>query len=126
MSYSGLVSRLSSAPRCGRFLAEVRQRRGLTQRELADRAGMTQANVSRIELDKISPTLLTLERLLGAMGETLLLSSTPLDERPPGGGNRSIASLRADHDALGPGQRIERAGILSQMASELSASRRSE
>lgn len=84
---------------------------------------MTQANISRIERDKVSPSLHTLERLLEAMGETLRLRATPLDESPPGGGNVTIAELRADFHELTPGQRIEQAALLSRAAGELAASR---
>lgn len=84
---------------------------------------MTQANVSRIERDKVSPSLHTLNRLLEAMGEALQISTSSLDSSPPGGGNVSVRDLRADFDALTPGQRIEQAALLSQAASELAASR---
>lgn len=52
--------------------ALIRQRRlanGLTQRELARRAGTTQAALSRLEAGELSPTFGTFERLLAAMGE---------------------------------------------------------
>jgi transcriptional regulator with XRE-family HTH domain len=41
----------------------------LTQSQLALRAGSTQAAISRLEHDEISPTVETLERLLAVMGE---------------------------------------------------------
>lgn len=50
----------------------IRQRRlanGLTQKQLAIRAGSTQAAVSRLERDELSPTFETFERLLQVMGE---------------------------------------------------------
>lgn len=84
---------------------------------------MTQTNISRIERDKVSPSIHTLNRLLEAMGETLLVSSIPLSASPPGGGNTSIRELRGDFTELTPGQRIEQAARLSRLASELAASR---
>ena len=84
---------------------------------------MTQTNISRIERDKVSPSLHTLNRLLEAMGETLQISTIPLDSPPPGGGNVSVRDLRADFDALTANQRIEQAALLSRAASELAASR---
>ncbi len=84
---------------------------------------MTQTNISRIERDKTSPSLHTLNRLLEAMGETLQIAAIPLREPPPGGGNVSIRDLRAGFDALSSDQRIEQAAILSNVASELAASR---
>lgn len=84
---------------------------------------MTQANISRIERDKVSPSLSTLERLLAAMGETLEISSTAISEPPAHGGNVAIRDLRADFDELTPDQRLEQAALLSRTASELAASR---
>lgn len=111
-----------TTPRCGRFLAEARRRHGLSQEELAERAGMPQTNVSRIERDKVSPSLSTLERLLAAMGETLQISAVPLSQPPRGGGNVTIRELRADFDELTPDQRLQQAAVLSRTASQLAAS----
>jgi transcriptional regulator with XRE-family HTH domain len=47
-------------------LAELRRRRGLSQAALAQRAGMTQSEVARIEAAEASPTLDTMARLLSA------------------------------------------------------------
>ncbi|MEJ7876351.1 MAG: helix-turn-helix domain-containing protein [Solirubrobacterales bacterium] len=117
------MQRTAQMPKCGRFLTEARARHGLSQKEIAARAGMTQANVSRIERDKVSPSLSTLNRILEAIGETLTIGSTPLTGPPPGGGNVSVRDLRADFDRSTPEQRIEQAALLSHTASELAASR---
>jgi transcriptional regulator with XRE-family HTH domain len=50
------------------LLRQTRERHGLSQRRLAHRAGTTQAVVSRIERGVASPSVETLDRLLGAMG----------------------------------------------------------
>lgn len=84
---------------------------------------MTQTNISRIERDKVSPSLSTLDRLLEAMGETIQISSIPVNAPPPGGGNVAIRDLRADFDELTPDQRLEEAALLSRTAGELAASR---
>lgn len=50
----------------------IRERRlanGLTQAQLALRAGSTQAAISRLERGELSPTIETVERLLAVMGE---------------------------------------------------------
>jgi transcriptional regulator with XRE-family HTH domain len=107
------------APRCGRFLSELRRRQGLSQKELAERTGIEQTNISRIERDKVSPTLFTLNRLLEGMGSTLQIAATPLSEPPPGGGNAPIGELRADYVGLTPDQQLEQAVILTRVASEL-------
>jgi transcriptional regulator with XRE-family HTH domain len=50
------------------FLHEARTRAGLTQRDLAHRAGTAQSVVARIEGGQSSPTLETFARLLAATG----------------------------------------------------------
>src|SRR5262245_30928178 len=60
--YSGLVS-------AGTLIRERRQANGLSQAKLARRAGSTQAALSRLERDEVSPTFDTVARLLAVMGE---------------------------------------------------------
>lgn len=55
------------------LLAAARHQAGLTQRELAQRAGTAQSVVARIELGQTSPTFDTLDRLIRATGHTLQL-----------------------------------------------------
>jgi transcriptional regulator with XRE-family HTH domain len=107
--------------RCGALLREARHRHGLGQVELARRVGTAQPAISRIERDVGSPTLATLNRILEALGETLILETASLAEPPPGGGNQSIAELRRDYHELSAEQRLEQAAELSQMATELAA-----
>lgn len=56
----------------------TRSRLGLSQAQLALRAGTTQAAVSRIERGLVSPTFKTLRELMIAMGEMPVLSSERL------------------------------------------------
>jgi predicted nucleotidyltransferase/DNA-binding XRE family transcriptional regulator len=72
------------------LLHASRARAGLTQRELADRAGTSQAMVNRYERGRVDPSVATLERLLAACGERLELSSRP--SAPDQGG--LLAQLR--------------------------------
>ena len=66
-------------------LAEtVRLRReelGWSQRQLAERAGMTQPGVARFEAGGTTPTLPLLERLAAALGLTLAVSLEPAGRR---------------------------------------------
>jgi HTH-type transcriptional regulator/antitoxin HipB len=66
-------------------LAEaVRARReelGWSQRQLAERAGMTQPGVARFESGGTTPTLPLLERLAGALGLRLSVSFQPGERR---------------------------------------------
>jgi ribosome-binding protein aMBF1 (putative translation factor) len=54
-------------------LAELREKQGLTQLELASRTGIPQSQISRIEHGSISPTASTLARLADALGADLRL-----------------------------------------------------
>lgn len=59
----------------GELIRSRRVAHELTQRQIALRAGTTQEAISRLERDELSPSVATLERLLGALGETLELSA---------------------------------------------------
>ncbi|MFD6417177.1 helix-turn-helix domain-containing protein [Streptomyces sp. NPDC060194] len=54
-----------------------RTARGLSQAELAERAGTGQAVISRIESGKLSPGLQVLERLAAAMDCRLVVDFAP-------------------------------------------------
>lgn len=53
------------------FISYARGKSGLSQRALAERAGITQATISRIEKNEIDPRLGTVLRLLRACGYEL-------------------------------------------------------
>src|SRR5918992_1039075 len=61
------------------ILQEARRRAGLTQRELAARAGTSQAAVARIERGRQAPSLETLQRLVRACGLDLRFQLAPPD-----------------------------------------------
>jgi transcriptional regulator with XRE-family HTH domain len=52
----------------GRLLRQARERAGLTQRQLAERAKTSQSVVARIEQGRVDPSTATLSRLLAAAG----------------------------------------------------------
>src|SRR4249919_770683 len=64
------------------LLKEARDRAGLTQRELARRAGTSQAMVARIERGQQSPSVATLERLVRACGLELRVETAGGDGPP--------------------------------------------
>ncbi len=107
------------SPRCGLLVREARRRHKLDQAELARRLGTSQAAISRIERDLVSPSIETLNRIVEAMGETMVVSTTPLNEAAPGAGNVAISELRADYEQLTPAERLEQAAKLSRVATEL-------
>ena len=69
----------------GDLLKTVRRRRGLSQGELARRAGTSQPVISAYEHGRRDPTFGTLRRLIEATGERLLVTAgTPAsDLKPP-------------------------------------------
>jgi len=73
------------------LIRTARLHAGLTQVELARRAGTSQSAVARYEAGAASPSVTTLERLLGAAGHRLELHSTP------GAPNTDRSSARLRH-----------------------------
>jgi predicted transcriptional regulator len=63
----------------GELLRAARRRHGLTQRQLAARARTSQAAISRIERDVVSPSVATLHELLWMMNEELVLEAKEHD-----------------------------------------------
>ena len=63
----------------GALLQEARRRAGLSQSELAARAGVTQSMVSEYEADKRQPAVATLARLVAATGHELTLGLSRTD-----------------------------------------------
>jgi transcriptional regulator with XRE-family HTH domain len=68
----------------GQKLQTVRKARGLSQRELASRAGLTNGTISLIEKNKTSPSIASLKRLLDAipMSMSEFFSSLEEDSAP--------------------------------------------
>jgi transcriptional regulator with XRE-family HTH domain len=65
--------------RASDLVRELRKRHGLSQSDLAYRAGTTQQAISRIEQGRVSPTVDMLARLARACGEELMLDARPRD-----------------------------------------------
>lgn len=85
----------------GALLKEARKRHGVSQKRLAVRAGTTQSAISRIEKDRVSPTVQTLAQLLHLLGEELVLSAEKRDT------GIDLTLNRANLD-LTPEQRVEK------------------
>jgi transcriptional regulator with XRE-family HTH domain len=66
-----------SGPTPGQLLKQARHRHGVSQKQLAARAGTTQSAISRIESDGVSPSVDTLWELLYLLGEGLALDVEP-------------------------------------------------
>ena len=59
------------------MLRDARRGAGLTQRQLAERAGVPQATVGRIEAGAVSPRVDTLDHLLRAAHQELRVAARP-------------------------------------------------
>lgn len=70
-----------------------RKRAGITQRQLAIRAGTTKTAISRLERGHLSPTVETLERLLLCLGYRLEADAVPLTPRTDGAQIQAVADL---------------------------------
>jgi transcriptional regulator with XRE-family HTH domain len=64
----------------GGLITEARTRAGLTQQQLADRSGMAQPAIARLERGHVSPTFTTVERLVAASGFALRIDLLPITE----------------------------------------------
>lgn len=85
----------------GSLLRYARVRAGLTQRELAELSGVSQPGVARIEAGRVSPRVMTLNRLLMACGSRL----DGVPRRGQGVDRTAIRELLA----LSPDERLRRA-----------------
>ena len=55
----------------GQAIAEAREEKGLSQRELSASSGVIQAEISKIEQGKGNPTLTTLQKIAKSLGTTI-------------------------------------------------------
>ena len=61
-----------------RAIAEGREERDMTQKQLAEATGITQADISRLESGTANPSLRTLKRLTAGMGMALNVEFVPI------------------------------------------------
>ena len=74
------VEVFAGAYRIAAQVMDLRDKHGLTQAQLAQRCGMSQADISRIERGSTSPTTRTLQRIADALeAEVRLVARTELD-----------------------------------------------
>lgn len=52
-------------------MIDARAEKGLTQKELSERSGIAQGDISKLENGNANPSVRTLQRLANAMGKTL-------------------------------------------------------
>jgi predicted transcriptional regulator len=74
----------------GSLIKKMREDIGMTQQQLADTVGITQAHIAKIENEKVNPTLLTINKILSVLrsnnklncehlGTKKLISASPED-----------------------------------------------
>ncbi len=97
----------------GELIRDARRRHGLSQRRLALRSGASQAWISRLERDQVSPSVESLDRLLLVMGESLRMET----ERTRG--DEDDRTWEAIHRARPMAERLERAFDAASFADEL-------
>ncbi len=102
----------------GELLREARRRHGVSQQRLAVRASTTQSAISRIERDRISPSVETLRELLYLLGEDLVLTAEERDS----GIDRTLIRERL---ALTPAERLDYGIAVANQVIEISPNVRS-
>lgn len=60
-------------------MVEARKKSGITQKELAEKTGIAQGDISKIERGNANPSLNTLKRLATGMDMNLRLVFSPID-----------------------------------------------
>ena len=75
----------------GSAVRAARRRAGVSQAELAARAGTSQPSVARLEKGQVSPTVISLDRIARALGTELVIDFEP---RPDDHSVAPIASAR--------------------------------
>ncbi len=93
--------RARTAIMVGSTVRAARRRAGLSQVELARRAGTSQPSIARLERGMVSPTVISLDRIARALGAELVIDfegpavrgHDPRSAgRPPGHGGQALAA----------------------------------
>lgn len=69
--------------RMGKRIAALRKIAGLSQEQLADRAGLQRTHISRIEAGRYAVTLETIQAIAEALGMTVDIVDTSLQDLAP-------------------------------------------
>ena len=103
-------------------LQQVRQMYGLSQRELAKRAGVTNSSISMIEQGRVSPSVSSLEKLLKGIPMTIRDFFNLDLESLSGGFYRGFEMYQGSEDGidcyrLNPAKQLGHAGLMYQVYS---------
>jgi len=94
------------------LIRAARQRAGFTQAELADRLGLSQAAIAKLEHPRSNPSVQTLDRVLRATGHRLQLGAPAWDPTVD-------ESLIRRHLERTPGERLRGLEVAYQEARKL-------
>ena len=61
-------------------MIDARKSTGLTQKQLSEKTGITQADISKLESGKANPSLRTLQRLASGMGMKVKIEFQPIGQ----------------------------------------------
>ena len=90
----------------GSAVRAARRRAGVSQAELAERAGTSQPSIARLEKGQVSPTVITLDRIARALGTDLVIDFEPQSRGQSGpsagGGAHLSAGPSVDRRGSGP------------------------
>lgn len=64
-------------------MIDARRATGITQKELSERTGISQSDISKLESGNANPSIRTLKRLAKGMGMTFRIEFMPIAEKPP-------------------------------------------
>jgi ribosome-binding protein aMBF1 (putative translation factor) len=76
--------RARTAIMVGSAVRAARRQAGLSQVELARRAGTSQPSIARLERGLVSPTVVSLDRIARALGTELVIDFEPVSQTPGG------------------------------------------
>jgi len=93
------------------LLQLARLQAGISQQELADRAGVDRTMISAYEHDRRQPTLPTLLKLLKAAGFDLRMHLEPYDDHDDVLAARELSRTRAEQDKWDERQRARLAAV---------------
>ena len=62
-------------------IIDARKQSGLTQKELSERTGITQGDISKLERGNANPSIRTLERIAEGLGMRLQISFVPPEDK---------------------------------------------
>ena len=94
--------RARTAIMVGSAVRAARRKAGLSQVELARRAGTSQPSIARLERGQVSPTVISLDRIARALGTELVIDFEPVsaDSGPRPGTTAQTGAAPTSHSRL--------------------------